>query len=371
MKIIIFHTNIIEIGGVETFTYNMCKSLSEIYDVELIYKTCHPSQLKRLQRICKCGVYDPNKDYECDFCLIACAWGGYPEKVKAKEYIQIVHANYKELLKIGYKYEGWDKTTKHIAVSNCVAKHFYDLYNIKADVVYNILDEIQPTKPILKLVSATRLSYEKGYKRMVMLANELKKRGIKFRWTIFTNRDTYNIGSEMDMEEVIFMKPRYDIFDYIKEADYGVQLSDTEGYSYFLNECLQYGTGLIATNFDSLFESWQDDKSGSVLPFELFEKGTKEDWDKAINKILKVPKKFKYEPKTTIEKWIGVLGEPGKKDNYVYEEPKTIKVRVLKRYKDIKLNRSLNENEVLEMDEERVEFLKGKGLVEYEKKNKS
>ena len=364
MKIIIFHTNIIEIGGVETFTYNMCKSLSEHYDVELIYKTCHPSQLSRLQRICKCGVYDPNKDYDCDICIIACSWGGYPEKVKAKEYIQMVHANYKELLKVGYKYNGWDKTTRHIAVSECVAKHFYDLYNIQAEVVHNILDEIQPTKPILKLISATRLSREKGYARMVRLANELKNRGIKFRWTIFTNREAYNIGSEMDMEEVVYMKPRYDLFDYIKEADYGVQLSDTEGYSYFLNECLQYGTPLICTNFDSLFESWQDDKSGSVLDFELFEKGTKEDWDKVIKKILKVPKNFSYEPKTTIEKWIGVLGEPGKIEKYVYKEPKRIKVKVLKRYRDVKLDRVLEKGDILEMLKDRADDLKEKGLVE-------
>ena len=49
----------------------------------------------------------------------------------------------------------------------------------------------------------------------------------------------------MDYEEIIYMQPRYDLFDYIKEADYGVQLSDTEGYSYFQMNVYKYGTPMI------------------------------------------------------------------------------------------------------------------------------
>ena len=105
---------------------------------------------------------------------------------------------------------------------------------------------------------------------MVKLANELKKKNIKFRWLIFTDLAQYNI-KPMQMEEIIYMQPRYDLFDYIKEADYGVQLSDTEGYSYFVNECLQYGTPMITTNFDSVYESVEDGKNGYILPFEMFE----------------------------------------------------------------------------------------------------
>ena len=67
---------------------------------------------------------------------------------------------------------------------------------------------------------------------MLKLALELKKANIKFRWTIFTDLDLYN-QKPFDLEEVVYMKPSYDFWDYIKEADYAVQLSDTEGYSYF------------------------------------------------------------------------------------------------------------------------------------------
>jgi glycosyltransferase involved in cell wall biosynthesis len=230
----------------------------------------------RLNREVKVEKYDENKEYKCDLCILSSSWGGYPEAIKSKEYWQMIHANYKELLKTGYKYVGWDKTTRHIAVSNAVADNFYEIYKIKCDVIYNILDDIKKTKPILKLISATRLSGEKGYNRMVILANKLKQAGIKFRWIIFTDRNQYNV-KDMDMEEVIYMKPTYDIFDYIKEADYGVQLSDTEGYSYFVNECLQYGTPMICTNFDSVYESVEDNINGYILDMNLRKSRHRED----------------------------------------------------------------------------------------------
>lgn len=321
MKIIIYHTNFIRIGGVETFTFNMCKNLSKFYDVELIYKTIHQEQLARFQKIVKCTNFDSNKKYDCDILILSSSWGGYPENIisSKNEYWQMIHANYKELLKTGYKYEGWKKTTKHIAVSKSVAENFKEIYGIDCEIIYNILDEKVKTKPLLKLVSATRLSREKGYDRMVQLANALKKNNIKFRWTIFTDLQKYPV-QPMNMEEVIFMKCTYDIFDYIKEADYGVQLSDTEGYSYFVNECLQYGTPMLVTSFDSAFESVKDGVSGYILDFKLFEENKLESvLDKIVNKI---PKKFVYTPKSTVQNWIDILGEPDKKETYVYKEQK-------------------------------------------------
>jgi glycosyltransferase involved in cell wall biosynthesis len=314
MKVIIYHTNIIKIGGVETFTYNLCKQLSKYYDVLLLYKTCDWQQLERLEKIVQLEEYDPSVKYNCDVCILSCSWGGYPEAIIAKDYWQMIHANYKELLKEGYKYVGWDRTTRHIAVSNTVAAVFEEVYKIKCDVIYNILDDIKETKPILKLVSATRLSSEKGYDRMVKLANILKSKGIKFRWTIFTNREAYDIKL-IDMPEIIYMTPSYDIFDYIKEADYGVQLSNTEGYSYFVNECLQYGTAMLCTNFDSVYESVVDGYSGYILDMKL----SNLDLDKLVNQI---PKGFKYKPKTKVKDWTDRIGNPVYKIRKVVNKPR-------------------------------------------------
>lgn len=142
---------------------------------------------------------------------------------------------------------------------------------------------------------------------MLKLAQELKKANIKFRWTIFTDLNLYG-KKPFDLEEVVYMKPSHDFMDYIKEADYGVQLSDTEGYSYFINECLQYGTPAICTNFPSAYESVEDGKNGYILDMDL----KNLDIDKIVNNI---PKDFKYEEKGKEEDWIKLLNKKVERKN--------------------------------------------------------
>lgn len=146
---------------------------------------------------------------------------------------------------------------------------------------------------------------------MLKLAQELKKSNIKFRWTIFTDLNLYN-KKPFDLEEVVYMKPSHDFMDYIAEADYGVQLSDTEGYSYFINECLQYGTPVICTNFPSAYESVKDGINGYILDMNL----KNLDIDKIVNNI---PKDFTYNEKCTEKDWIKLLNkkaERKKKEMY-------------------------------------------------------
>ena len=146
-----------------------------------------------------------------------------------------------------------------------------------------------------------------GYERMLKLAQELKKANIKFRWTIFTDLNLYG-KKPFDLEEVIYMKPSHDFMDYITEADYGVQLSDTEGYSYFINECLQYGTPVITTNFPSVYESVEDGVNGYILDMDL----KNLDIDKIVNNI---PKDFTYKEKCTEKDWIKLLNKKVERKN--------------------------------------------------------
>ena len=136
---------------------------------------------------------------------------------------------------------------------------------------------------------------------MLKLAQELKKANVKFRWTIFTDLDLYN-QKPFNLEEIVYIKPSHDFWDYIKEADYGVQLSDTEGYSYFVNECLQYGTPVICTNFSSAYESVEDEENGYILDMNL----KNLDIEKIVNNI---PKEFEYKEKCNEKDWIKLLNK--------------------------------------------------------------
>ena len=313
-KIVLYHNNLLKFGGVDTFVYNFVKKMSKFYDILFLYTIADTENLKRIKQFTKTEKYNKDKKYICDICILASAWGQYPETVIAKSgrYIQMVHADYVRAKETNFTYHKWFKTTEHIGVSEHVCKIFKELYpNEKITRIYNILDEVQETKPILKLISATRVSKEKGYDRMLKLALKLKKLNIKFRWTIFTDLDLYN-QKPFDLEEIVYMKPSYDFWDYIKEADYGVQLSDTEGYSYFINECLQYGTPVITTNFPSVYESVEDGVNGYILDMNL----KNLDIEKIVNKI---PNNFEYKEKCNEKDWIKVLSKKKERNKNMFK----------------------------------------------------
>ena len=79
---------------------------------------------------------------------------------------------------------------------------------------------------------------------MEKLAAALDSAGIPFQWLVFTNKAERPI----DNKSIYYMEPSLDITDYIADADYLVQLSNTEGYCYAVAEALTLGTPVIVTD---------------------------------------------------------------------------------------------------------------------------
>ena len=162
--IILYHNNLLKFGGVDTFVFNFAKKMSKYYNILFLYTTADADNLKRIKQYVKTEQYNKDKKYICDICICASAWGQYPETVIAKSgrYIQMVHADYIRTKEVGFTYSKWRKTTEHVGVSDYVCKIFEKLHpKEKITRIYNILDNKQETKPILKLISATRVSKEK------------------------------------------------------------------------------------------------------------------------------------------------------------------------------------------------------------------
>lgn len=164
-KIILYHNNLLAFGGVDTFVYNFTKRLKNHYDIYFLYSTANIDNLKRIQENCiQVEKYNEKKTYICDVCICASAWGRYPDSVisRSGKYIQMVHADYIRAKEVNFEYHKWFKTTEHVGVSDHVCKVFNKLYPTEEITrIYNILDYKQETKPILKLISATRVSKEK------------------------------------------------------------------------------------------------------------------------------------------------------------------------------------------------------------------
>lgn len=349
--------NLQEIGGVETYLYEIAKKYGDL-DITIVYKIADEKQLERMKKKVRCVKYK-EQVIECEL-----AFFNYDisiiENVNAKKKIEIIHADYIEQNIIPHIHPDIDE---YYGVSEIACKSFTELTGIKCELLRNPLtiDE-EDSKRVLFLVSATRLSKGKGKERMIKLANELSKKNIPFLWLIFTN-DTNAISNQ----NVIYMKPRLDVRPYInaiKGKGYGVQVSDSEGDCYFTRECEALGVPVLVTPCPSFkAQGIEDEKNGYIIDFDM----KNLDVEKIYNDIPQ------YEGYIQEDRYNEIL--INKKSNYKEELKMRFKVKATNKYKetntfDGELSREKGvakyypeENEEWIVSKERADILAEKGFV--------
>jgi len=362
-KIIIYQSYLCQIGGVETFLYNWCWWLRNFFDITVLYCNADPLRLKKMKALVKCEVYKEGTEYECDIFIRNSVWGTIPRNIKANRMIEMRHANYKFLLDKGKLYQQYhDMGIKEIVgCGEFVSEMSRLVLHDNPTTIKNILLPRKETNKVLRLISCTRIDPEKGWHRMVQLANMMRNAGIKFTWDIFTNNPV-----KCDYEEIHFWKQRYDIWDYLANADYTVLLSDSEGLSYTVQESLEYQTPCIVTDVGGNAELIKEGINGYLVPLDM-------NFD--INKIKNIPKCPEYD-NGALEKWLEYLGyekELTEEDiqNAMNREEEEInvncKVRATKKFEGIKdAERDVMPKEGDEWitNQERAEYLQSKGVVE-------
>ena len=274
------------IGGVENMFYELVKKYAD-WDIVIYYSTGDLNQINRLKQYAEVKQYVPGTIIECEK-----AFFNYNadiiDNVKAKDYYMIIHADYKAQ---GVPAPNIPKINHYIGVSQAVCDSFTELTHKPCELCYNPIT-LDPPKKTLKLVSATRLTREKGRSRMIQLADALDKAGIPYEWTVYTNsKDLIN------NPHVIYKEPTLEINGKLKEADYVVQLSDSESYCYTMVEALMLGTPIIVTPWNCLKELNITEKYGFILPFDMSNIPVHEIYEKEFN--------FKYMPPA--DRWNEIL----------------------------------------------------------------
>ena len=337
---VFYVSNFNVIGGTETYIYELTRKYKDL-DITVIYKTGHWKQIERIARNVRIVKYHGEKikckKFFCNYDI------DIIDNVEAEEYIEVIHAMYKTNRLKPHIHE---KLTEYFAVSEIAAKEWEELTGIKPKVIRNplqVLDEEK--KPVLFLVSATRLTYEKGKDRMEKLGKMLNDKGIEYLWLIFTN-DT----DAIDNPNICYMKPKLNVRNYLSGLKncgnvYGVQLSDCEGDCYFTRECEALGIPLLITPLPSFKEQGlKDGVNCYYLPFDM------KDID--IDKIAsKIPK---YDPYIRDDKWRKELIDI--KSTYREEEMK-VKVRCTYSYDDVEKGKTMELGEEWIVDKKRAEEL--------------
>lgn len=347
----IFYVNDISvIGGVETFVYEMVKKYKD-YDIAVVYKTAHPNQLKRIRKYCKAYKHTTQK-INCKVAII-----NYDTSIikyideNAKIY-QVIHADYENPV---YKWKPPtdERITQYIAITHHIQQSFKKMTGFENVIMsYNPLTIEKQDK--LVLVSATRLSKIKGKDRMIALANELDKHGIDYIWYIFTNDK-----NKIPNSNVVYMNTRLDIGYWLDNADYIVQLSDTEGLSYTINEALYRNKPVIVTPLPYLEEiGVKDGINAYIMKFDS-------------SNVSDIVKKIKNIPVFNFKKLKDKYDELLAQDPSHYEKDlkKLISARALKNYTDMELGMYIKKGQMLpvkitaERAEELMSHPKGK-LIE-------
>lgn len=337
---VFYISNFNVIGGTEQFIYELTRKYKDI-DITVVYKTGHWKQIERIAKYVRIIKYKGEKikckkffcNYETDII----------ENVDAEVYTQIIHAMFKTN-RLHPRVN--KKITQYFAVSEIAAQEWEELTGIHAKVVRNPLQVLEEEKkPILFLVSATRLTQEKGKSRIEKLIKLLDKSNIAYLWLIFTN-DT----DVIDNPNICYVKPRLNVRRYLNTLKatgnvYGVQLSDCEGDCYFTRECEALGIPVLGTPIASFKEQGLiDGVNCYYLPFNM----QNIDIDKIVNNIPK------YEGYIREDKWKDELINV--KSNYKEEEMK-VKVKCTYSYDDVELGRTIALGEEFIVDKDRAKVL--------------
>lgn len=337
---VFYFKKISSIGGVESVFYY----LSCLYkNFTVIYREGDNEQVKRLAQNVEVIKYQDEigtikcKRFFCNY--------GLDIPVEAEEKYHIIHCDYK---KVNFKpilYPGF----KYIGVSKLACDSFKELTGIDAELIYNpvVIEKHNVPKLTdkLHLISATRLTAEKGAERINKLATMLDNAGIDYEWDIYTNKQ-YRWNSK----NIVWKQPKLDLSKEVEESTYLVQLSDHESFGLSVAESLTLGTPVIVTDIPAFKEIGCKHGINAII-CDLDMKNID------IPMIVKGLPTFKYNPPKS--EWNKYLN---KESNYNVED-KT-KVRIIKRLYDVVEDKHYRYGEEVYMKKWRVSELECKGLVE-------
>lgn len=332
-QVVIYRSNLYKIGGFMTFLQNFCKALKDDYDITIVGRKCDPMRLNQLSRMVRVDL--SGQEIYCDTLLQVSIMDELPKNIHAKRIIRMVHT-----CKTSPEWVVPKDFDELLYVSETAKRSFGD--TSEAAVIHNMIT-VEHKKHLL-LISATRFpAPDKGIieDRMRILAKMLNDKGISFTWLNFADGEMkdppanfFNVGVSYNMQGMI------------RKADYLVQLSDSECWSYSCLEALMHGTPIICTPFPSAFEMGIIDRiNAHVVPFDM-------DFD--VTELLNIPRfTFNYDNEAIRQQWIEILGDS--KPLHDYDPDSLVEVEILKDFNDTELKTMLHEGEKRIMTKQRAQ----------------
>ena len=337
-KVMLYINQLHIIGGIETFIYHFARLMKD-HEITLVVGNCPENQLRRYEEYINVIDYSTRDRYVCDTLIVLRILDRIPNNFEYKQSIQMVHAcrtNPQWHIK---------QNTEYIVNVSQTGKESFGEESTDGIVIHNPI--YTRDERALILVSATRIpAPDKGdnEKRMRRLAEMLNEAKIPFVWFNFSEgqipnppKGMVNMGLEMDIQP------------YIRSADYLVQLSDSECWSYSILEALTQGTAVIVTPFPSGEEMGiKDGENGYIVPYDM-------NFD--VSKLLNIPQfTYEYDNKQIKRQWEKIFKQKQKKRS-------KWEVQVIQKYHDVLFDKTMEVGEIVSMPVERAKKIIDLGYV--------
>lgn len=252
--VVLYFSYIHIIGGIETWI----KNLSKDFTFTLVYDTADKERLEYIKSLGIETIKYVGQSIECDL-LIRTLFGN--AQFKAKKTMLFVHGDYSKLDMDDI--ETIPEYDEIYAVSKVSAEGFEKATGILPKVLYNPVYIDKSIKPLVIGVFS-RLSAEKGKKRIEYLIEQLKASNKPFLMFIFTD-----LPFEIGCKNVVFLNPVMNPSGWMEICDYICQLSDTEAGCYTMQEALKLGKPLIITKLPILEEFGINESNAKIMEFDM------------------------------------------------------------------------------------------------------
>lgn len=321
MKIVLFNKTLIS-GGIEKCIENLTKSLKDDYEFEVCYfddSIVDQNIVDIISQYAKVTKLTDGMKIKCDkcvWCYLYFDYYKYKDMIEASEYIAWIHSMPRILPDCLLDNEDFvNDCSNFICVSNAVKsglnikKEGMVIHNFLNDNLIELSKESNPLVNIpsntLKLCMVSRISSGKGFERLLLLVKELEKENIPYIVNIVgkgRKRELEYRKLFEPYEKVVFVGYRDNPYNYVKNSDYLVQLSDDESWCNSITEAKVLDVPVLVTNFKSSYEQIKDGYNGIMVDLD------ETDYSKVVKRLLSEKdvlkenlKEYKY--RQEIEEW--------------------------------------------------------------------
>ena len=325
MKKIVFFNKTLLSGGIEKCIETLSRYLYKDYELEICFyddSKLDMNIVNILSKYAKITKLEENTVVDCDICIWCYLYFDYQKMkslINAKEYICWIHSMPRILPDCLLDDEMFvSDCSRFICVSEAVktnlniSKEGEVIHNFINDNIKELSMESNPLEndmDKLKLCVVSRLSNGKGFDRLLKLVESLEKNNTNYILNIIGKGRT----KEDEIKEwcspysnVHFIGYRDNPYNYVKNSDYLIQLSDDESWCNSITEAKALGVPVVVTNFLSAKEQVLDGYNGLLVDLNC------EDYDTIVSKMIEFNtvlkdnlKDFVYEAE--INKWIDIL----------------------------------------------------------------